>query len=401
MKKFWAVLLACLLFITGCKDDGFDTITIDPNETKITYGVWVSYLEFQSILQGKSEEEYTVSVKTMMSNLESLGINKIYAHASAFTDAFYPSEYYPMSRYASGSIGKTLSYDPFQILVSEADFRGIQVEAWINPMRSFTESEMSSLSSQYPVKKWYSDENLRAERLMYAGDRYYLNPGSEAVIELINNVANELLSKYKIAGIHIDDYFYPPEMTDELDQVTFDQYLETHADASRSSYRLAMTDRLVKSLYSTVHAYEDKVFSISPNANVRTNLETYYSNVEKWFKNSGYCDEMIPQIYFGFENSNMPFKEIADEWSAMATGRVKLLFGLAAYKVGQYDQWAGEGTNEWIENSDVLSKQVEYVKEARRYGGVVFFRYLSMFYPDSEIYDQMQLELSKLHYLLK
>ncbi|MBQ4011447.1 MAG: hypothetical protein II602_02770, partial [Erysipelotrichales bacterium] len=79
----------------------------------------------------------------------------------------------------------------------------------------------------------------------------------------------------------------------------------------------------------------------------------------------------------------------------------QLLIGLAAYKVGTEDQWAGSGKMEWIENADVLSRQVEYCKEARRYGGVVFFRYLSMFYPEPEVFDQMQLELSKLSYLLK
>ena len=400
MKKLWAVILAVMLCLTGCSD-GFDTITIDPNETEIINGVWVSYLEFQSILQGKTEEEYTVSIKRMMTNLESLGINRIYAHASAFTDAFYPSEYYPTSRYCAGTIGKAMTFDPFQILVNEADFRGIKVEAWINPMRSFTESEMISLSGQYPIKQWYNNAETRKERLMHAGDRYYLNPGSDAVIELITNVAGELLEKYKIAGIHIDDYFYPPEMTDELDQMTFEAYSSNHPNATRSTYRLAMSDRMVKGLYEKVHEYDGRVFSISPNANIRTNLDTYFSNVEKWLRNSGYCDVMIPQIYFGFENENMPFKEIADEWLNLSTGRVQLLIGLAAYKVGTEDQWAGSGKMEWIENADVLSRQVEYCKEARRYGGVVFFRYLSMFYPEPAVFDQMQLELSKLSYLLK
>ena len=72
------------------------------------------------------------------------------------------------------------------------------------------------------------------------------------------------------------------------------------------------------------------------------------------------------------------------------------MFGLAGYKVGKEDKYAGTGSQEWIENTDILARQLDYVSSQKYYEGIALFRYYLIFYPENGIYDQMQMELSKL-----
>ena len=398
MKKI--IILLLVLLLTGC-NSSWERIFVDIDSSSKNYGVWLSYVDLNEMLKGKTESEYQENVQTMMANLESLGINRIYAHVSMFTDVIYESEYYPWSRYASGTIGKAISYDPLEILINEAQLRQIQVEAWINPLRSFTKKELEKVSNDYIIKQWFNDSEIKDRNLMLIDDRYYLNPGSSDVVELITNVVEELCSKYKISGIHIDDYFYPAGMKDSFDEITYLEYVETNPETSVADYRRAMSDRLVSEMYKTIkNSNHSLVFSISPSANIDTNYNSYYADVIKWTKENGYCDVMIPQVYFGFENGAMPFEEVVDQWNELAGNKVKLIYGLAAYKVGEEDTYAKSGKYEWQENVDILARQVEYVKEMDNYGGIALYRYYSMFYPSQNIKQQMQIELSKLKEVL-
>ena len=398
MKKI--IILLLVLLLAGC-NSSWERIFVDVDSSMKNYGVWLSYVDLNEMLKGKTESEYQENVQTMMANLESLGINRIYAHVSMFTDAIYESEYYPWSRYASGTIGKSISYDPLEILINEAQLRQIQVEAWINPLRSFTKKELEKVSNEYVIKQWVDDSELKSRNLMLIDDRYYLNPGSSDVVDLISNVVEELCSKYKISGIHIDDYFYPTGMKDSLDEITYLEYVENNPETSVADYRRAMSDRLVSTMYKTIkNTNHSLVFSISPSANIDTNYNSYYADVIKWTKENGYCDVMIPQIYFGFENGAMPFEEVVDQWNELTGHKVKLIYGLAAYKVGEEDAYAQSGKYEWQENVDILARQVEYVKNKDKYSGIALYRYYSMFYPAQNIKQQMQIELSKLKEVL-
>ena len=398
MKKLMILLLVLLL--SGCSNS-WERIFVDMSSTPKTYGVWLSYVDYGDMLKGKSESEFQQNVQTMMANLESLGMNRIYTHVSMFTDSLYESEYYPMSRYVSGKIGKTVDYDPLEIIISEASLRQIQVEAWINPLRSFTKSEMEQVSNKFPVRQWYDDKELRKQNLMLVDNRYYLNPGSQDVKELVNNYVKELCTKYNLAGVHIDDYFYPAGMKDAFDESTYVAYTQEYPEVSVADYRREMTNQLVSSMYQTIKGVNHlMVFSISPSANIDTNYNSYYADVLKWTQENGYCDVMIPQVYFGFENGAMPFKEVVDQWEDLVGNKVRLVYGLAAYKVGEEDAYAKGGKYEWQENVDILSRQIEYVQDKEHFGGIALYRYYSMFYPKTEVKQQMKIELSKVKEVL-
>jgi uncharacterized lipoprotein YddW (UPF0748 family) len=116
--------------------------------------------------------------------------------------------------------------------------------------------------------------------------------------------------------------------------------------------------------------------SISPCAKIDTNFEQLYANVVLWSQSEGYADYIIPQIYFGFKHSELPFKSIADEWNKITIGsNVKLVFGLAQYKVGAADEYAGAGKNEWIENNRIIEQQISYIEKLSGYFGYSLFSY--------------------------
>ena len=89
---------------------------------------------------------------------------------------------------------------------------------------------------------------------------------------------------------------------------------------------------------------------------------------------TGYVDYLCPQLYSGFENAALPYEKEADTWAALprAAG-VRLFAGLAVYKTGETDLFAGSGNNEWQNRSDILLRQAQYAAE-NGYAGVSLFR---------------------------
>ena len=100
-----------------------------------------------------------------------------------------------------------------------------------------------------------------------------------------------------------------------------------------------------------------------------------FADVELWLSTPGYADYLVPQIYFGFENSSLPFEKTVRRWANISDGRVGIVWGLAVYKSGKEDENARAGSREWIENSDLLSRQVTLVRSLNAYGGFALFSY--------------------------
>ena len=198
----------------------------------------------------------------------------------------------------------------------------------------------------------------------------------------------ELLENYNINGIHIDDYFYPEDVADE-DHVQYKDYKKAGGKKDISSWRRENVNSLVSSIYLKVKSYgEDKIFSISPAGNIDKNYAQLYADVNAWCK-GGYCDMILPQIYFGFDNSTLPFEECLDRWLSITdTDKVKIVPGLALYKSGKEDAFAGQGKTEWQTNSDIISRQVTSLKDKGCRG---FALYSSSYINFSQIFTAEEL----------
>lgn len=355
-------------------------------------GMWISFLEFQNILKGKNETQFTASVKAMYDNCKLMGINTVYVHARSHSDSFYPSELFPWSKNVAGTIGQEPNFDPFKILVDQAHSRGLSVHAWVNPLRGVTEKDMAGVPSSYPMKQWYNDPSKKGTYIVNVDGTWYCSPAYKEVRTLITNGVKEILSKYDVDGIHIDDYFYPTT------ENSFDAAAFSASGASnRTQWRLDTVSQMVKEMYSGVKAVNSTaVFGISPQGNIANNYDFQYADVKKWASQDGYMDYLVPQIYFGFNNKTQPYEKNLKSWCDMVTNsKVKLVVGLAPYKLG-----VSENTGEWTSGKRIIARQIEAFRGSDKYGGAAFFRYESLFSPAGNVATQVKQELAELKAIL-
>lgn len=345
-------------------------------------GVWISYIELAG-LPSSSESTFRSSIASVFDNCVWLGINTVFVHVRSHSDAYYESDYYPRTKYLDGT------YDPLPIMIDEAHKRGLSFQAWINPLRGCSVSDIGR-EKGYPIYNWAGGET----RLVEVNGYYYLNPAYSEVIDLIAEGAAEIAAKYDVDGVHIDDYFYPTT------EKWFDN--EAYQESpyySLSEFRFANCDRLVSSLYSAVKsANSTAIFGVSPQGNYQNNYDFMYADVKKWCTQSGYLDYIMPQIYFGFKNEAQPFSEVVRQWDNIASnGKVPLIVGLAPYRLGTEDGWGGtDGRYEWVNDKEILKRQFIESTEAMSYGGICLYSYNSLFNPSSGIKDQVDRELSAL-----
>ncbi|MCR4925456.1 MAG: family 10 glycosylhydrolase, partial [Clostridiales bacterium] len=101
----------------------------------------------------KSENAFRKKVEAIFSNVADLGLNTVIVQVRAFSDALYKSDYFPWSYYLTGVQGQAPGYDPLKIMVEVAHSKKLSIEAWFNPYRVASSSNVA-LSADNPAKKW-------------------------------------------------------------------------------------------------------------------------------------------------------------------------------------------------------------------------------------------------------
>lgn len=344
--------------------------------------MWLSQFDLSPVYGSSSgqadEATFRKNITRVLDNCKSIGINNVIVQVRPNADSMYPSEYYAPSSYVVGAYGNDFAYDPFAIIVKEAHDRGLLVHAWINPMRAMKTSEIVKLDQKYTVRKWWDDETLRAKYLPTVNSQVYLNVGYPEVRQLILDGAAEILAKYPVDGLHMDDYFYPTKDA-SFDSSAFSEYGNRK---SLADWRRANINTLVAGLYSISKADGKNVtFGISPAGNIDNVYNSQYADIYTWCANKGYIDYICPQIYFGFEHKTCAFDKTADKWSSIIKeDSVSLIIGMTLGKAvsgaqGTEDKYAGTGSKEWIENKDVLLRCLIRATETDKCTGVAYFCY--------------------------
>ena len=357
--------------------------TYQPQNFDNFKAMWLSQFDLYSVYTSGSSQRAESSFRTYMErvldNCVKVGVNTVIVQVRPNGDSMYPSDYYPMSRYVVGNYGKDATYDPFKIVIDLAHARGLSVQAWINPMRLMTASEITRIRTKYKIGEWYASSEYNGKYIVQFGNNYYLNPAYEEVRNLIINGAREICEKYDVDGLHMDDYFYPT--TDP----SFDSaaYKEYGSFMSLANWRRDNLNKLVKGIYNAVKAVDgDIIFGISPAGTMSTVINEQYADVRKWCSSEGYIDYICPQVYFGMKHAYQAFDSCSSGWAAIITNpNIKLFVGMTLGKAvsgysGGQDPYAGteEGKNEWINNRDVLKTCLIYLRdELKQCTGVAFF----------------------------
>ncbi len=339
--------------------------------------IWVSCYDYTSAA-GKTKAQYKAVTDKMFKNIKDNGFNTAFVHLRANSDAFYKSDIFPYSTYIADKEGNSLSFDPFEVLLESAKANGISVHGWINPFRVNTKNDVNVLSNSNPAKKILDSGNADGRVCVLANGIYY-NPAHTENHKLILDGVREILNKYDVDGIHIDDYFYP-STSEEIDKIQYSAYKSSGGKLSLTKWRIANVNSFVSALYSTVKAIDSTlIVSISPSGQVDKTLAEAYADCRTWLKQSGYADIIIPQIYFGFDHQTQDFEKLLRQWASLPRhGSVKLVCGIPAYKCAKADAYAGTGKDEWTQNTDVLARQLQSIRKNKNYSGFAVFSYADL-----------------------
>ncbi|MEG0177260.1 glycoside hydrolase family 10 protein [Anaerorhabdus sp.] len=365
INKICKIVLVSLLLMSCSSKKEAIHIPL-PNEVK---GMWFSYVDYQTFLKDTPKDKIEKKIEGILANCESIGINTIIVHAVAFTDSFYNSKIYPVSNKLNQ---KDIDY--LKIFVDEAHERNMHVEAWINPMRSVSNDEVGKWDNEFILNKWI---NEGSDNIKLFEDRYYLNIATEDSQNLIISVVEEIVDNYDVDGIHMDDYFYPAKVDDSFDS---NQYTGS-SFTDIGEFRRYQVNTLVEKIYNVVHQ-KNLAFGISPSGNIEYSRDIIFGDTEAWIA-KGIVDYVTPQIYWGFTNKNKPFEPTLQEWQTLVDNtNVKLIAGLAAYKVGIASN--DSDNDEWLNDSEILLKQIQSSKNTNNYGGYMLFSYHSLFGKENE-----------------
>lgn len=362
MKKIY--IIAVIVITAFCMSKLYNMKTkSNPVESR---GIFISYIECLNHLKNKSEIETKSEINNIIDNVKKYHFNRIYLQVRPFSDSIYNSKIFPSSYTIVSSQGDKPSIDVLAYFISQAKKNNIELYAWINPYRISNDTNTTKLSNTNPAYKWLNTNNVK----IIKDKGIFYNPSSEEVINLIIEGVKEIVRNYKIDGILLDDYFYPD------DTIDLENYQKVASQISLTDYRLNKVNELVSGIYKSIKEINNKIqFGISPDGNLDNNYNIHYADVKTWLSEDGYIDYIMPQLYYGFNNETRPFIKTLNEWNSLIKNDTKLITALSLYKAGTIDKYAKAGKYEWIENSNIIRKQIQVARNIINYTGYAIFRY--------------------------
>lgn len=290
-------------------------------------GAWIQCVNGQ--FQGMPTAQVQQILIQQLDNLQKAGINAIIFQVRAEGDALYRSSYEPWSRFLTGVQGKAPSpmWDPLQFMIDECHKRGMELHAWINPYRAKTKGT-GALSPAHPVNRY---PNLIVS---YNGQLYF-DPGYPESRKYICKIVRDIVTRYDVDAIHMDDYFYPyPNPGEKFpDDISFAAY--GRGFRNRDDWRRDNVNVLIKEIHETVRACKPWVkFGVSPfgiyrnkkndpNGSDTKGLQNYddlYADVLLWV-NNGWIDYNIPQIYWEIGHPAADYDTLIRWWAKNSAAR--------------------------------------------------------------------------------
>lgn len=338
-------------------------------------GVWISTvfnLDWPSTgsynNQTKQQQEYV----QLLDELQGMGMNTVFVQVRPSADALYPSSLVPWSKVLTGTQGKNPGYDPLAFMIEETHRRGMEFHAWFNPFRANTDAKTDQLAANHVVKQ-------HPDWIVNSSSKLYINPGIPQARQQIIKEIMEVVSRYDIDGVHLDDYFYPSNGTFN-DDATYKAY-NSKKIANKADWRRDNINQFVQQLNASIKSAKPGVkFGISPfgvwrniavdptGSDTKAGVTAYdnmYADVRTWIK-QGWLDYVTPQIYWSMSFAPAQYDKLVTWWSDEVRGtNVKLYIGHSPYKLGTAE--AG-----W-QNAQEIINQLDYNALHPEVQGSIFF----------------------------
>lgn len=325
MKSFKTLTAAIFLAIST-----FTAVQAAEHPKREFRGAWIQCVNGQYL--GKTSQEIQKMLLDQLDIMQKANINAIIFQVRAEGDALYKSKYEPWSRYLTGQQGKAPEYgwDPLEWMIKECHKRDMEIHAWINPYRAKTKGT-NELATNHAAIKY-------PERIFQYGDLYIFNPALQENIDYTCDVVKDIVERYDIDGIHIDDYFYPyPEAGKDIPDLEYFRN-SNNGFGNIGDWRRDNVNRLIKSLYETIHNTKQWVkFGVSPFGIYRNdksgqntpygsatnglqNYDDLYADIVLW-QNKGWIDYLVPQIYWNIGTKAADYDILCQWWNNYCSKR--------------------------------------------------------------------------------
>lgn len=318
------ILLLALFLATGV---GAQIQQQSPYPKREFRGAWIQAVNGQ--FRGIPTEKLKQTLIDQLNSLQGAGINAIIFQVRPEADALYASQLEPWSRFLTGVQGQapSLYWDPMQFMIDECHKRGMEFHAWINPYRVKT-----SLKSELSPNHLY---NIHPEWFVTYNNQLFFDPALPESRRHICMVVADIVSRYDVDAIHMDDYFYPypAKGMDFPDDASFARY--GGGFTNRADWRRSNVNILIQKIHETIRGLKPWVkFGISPfgiyrnekndplgsKTNGLQNYDDLYADVLLWARN-GWVDYNIPQIYWQIGHPAADYETLVKWWAKNTENR--------------------------------------------------------------------------------
>lgn len=288
---------------------------------------WIQIINGQ--FQGLSTAQAQQRLLNQLDALKKANMNAVIFQIRAEGDALYESNLEPWSRFLTGQQGKAPNpyWDPLAFMVEECHKRGMELHAWINPYRAMMNIN-KELAYSHPYIKY-------PERFIQYGNQLFFDPALQENRNYICSIVSDIVNRYDVDAIHMDDYFYPyPKDGMEFNDDPSFRRLGS-AYTNKGDWRRDNVNLLIKQIHETVREIKPWVkFGVSPfgiyrnersnpfgsRTNGLQNYDDLYADVLLWV-NKGWVDYNIPQIYWHVGHPVADYQVLVDWWAKNSSNR--------------------------------------------------------------------------------
>jgi uncharacterized lipoprotein YddW (UPF0748 family) len=340
---------------------------------------------------GLSTWEQQQELLAILNKSVALRLNAVILQIRPGTDALYQSTYEPWSEYLTGRQGRAPepAWDPLAFAVAEAHKRGLELHAWFNPYRARYARPISEAARTHV-------SNTMPALVRRYGSYLWMDPGEPAVRQRAIRIVLDVVKRYDIDGVHIDDYFYPYKEGDSAgqpidfpDSGSYARYQRKGGPLTRDDWRRQNVDLLVEELYRGIHATKSWVrFGVSPigvwrpgNPPTSTfRFDAYqeiYADTRKWLR-EGWVDYWVPQLYWAID-SPQNYPALLQWWAEQNVKQRHLWIGNGLHRVGDVNIVGANGNRALNWRAEEIVQQVRLTREGAGTGpnggatGNVFF----------------------------
>ncbi len=286
---------------------------------------------------GLSAATQKAELRAILNRAAEVKLTAILLQVRPASDALYSSKREPWSQFLTGIQGVSPGYDPLEFAIAEAHARGLELHAWINPFRAASNAK-TSLAANHVAKQ-------HPEWVRRFGAQLWVDPGEPEARDYVLGIIADIVQRYEVDGVHIDDYFYPYPVKGESfpDDASWDRF-GAKSGLSRADWRRENINDFVRRMYRRVKAIKPAVqVGISPfgiwrpgvPATIEAQLDAYgqlFADSRKWLA-EGWCDYLAPQLYWSIRPAKQSFPVLLEWWRAQSRGK-PVWPGLATERIG-------------------------------------------------------------------